>query len=198
MKQGLLFSTVLLLATLIVALIPTEAEAEIYEDTVRLHILANSDSAEDQNLKLNIRDKVLLKYGKILSEAESAEGALELTSSVLSDIEKDCEKWISELGYSYGVRATLTEEWYDTREYEEFTLPSGIYQSLRIIIGEGKGKNWWCVMYPPLCTDIATEPAPRDDGIIGYSDREVSLISGRGYNVKFKSLELLSKLFYKK
>ena len=123
---------------------------------------------------------------------------MQIGTTILSDIEKDSMEWISELGYNYSVKATLTEEWYDTREYEDFTLPSGYYYSLRVIIGKGEGKNWWCVMYPPLCTDIATERSPSDDGIIGYSAGEVKLIKNSGYNLKFKSLEIISKLFSKK
>ena len=198
MKQGLIFSVVLLLSTLIIAVIPTEAEARIYEDTVRLHILANSNSEKDQDLKLEIRDRIIDKYGAFFKKAENAEGAVIIGKSLLCEIEKDCESWINDLGYNYSVSVTLTEEWYDTRIYESFTLPSGIYSSLRIIIGEGNGQNWWCVMYPPLCTDIALEKAPMDDCITGYDDREISLIKNDGYNVKFKSLELLSKVFCKK
>ena len=92
----------------------------------------------------------------------------------------------------------MSEEWYDTRVYEGFALPEGIYSSLRVIIGDGAGKNWWCVMYPPLCTSLAVEKAPSDDGIINYTKEELSLIEGKGYNIKFKGLELLSKLFSKK
>ncbi len=198
MKQGLIFSCVLLFAAIVLAVIPTEAEAEIYDDTVRLHILANSDSKEDQELKIKIRDKLLSKYGSILGEAENAQNAAIIGTSLLSCIEADCEKWIEELGYYYSVRASVTEEWYDTREYDGFTLPSGIYTSLRVFIGNGDGKNWWCVMYPPLCTDIATESAPRDDALLGYTDSEVRLISRGGYSIKFKSLELFSELFCKK
>ena len=198
MKSLLLFSTALLLSVLVIAVVPTEAEAKIYEDTVRLHILANSDSEEDQALKLFIRDKILEKYGVALSGEKSAEDAINSYSSLLQDIEKDCEVWIKNAGYGYSVKVTLTEEWYDTRAYEDFTLPSGNYYSLRVIIGEGAGKNWWCVMYPPLCTDIATENSPPDDVIVGYSENEVTLITEKKYNVKFKSLELLSKVFYKK
>ena len=98
-------------------------------------------------------------------------------------------------GYNYTASATLTEEWYDTRSYENFTLPQGNYYSLRIIIGEGVGKNWWCVMFPPLCLDIATENAPADDGIVDYTKSEINLITNRKYTVKFKILELLSDAF---
>ena len=197
MKTTVYYALVMLMATMMLALFPTDAEAKIYEDTVRLHILANSDSKEDQTLKLEIRDRLLLKYGEILSEADSLDEAKSTTNHLLSQIEVDAEGWIQELGYSYSATATLTTEWYETREYEDFTLPCGYYTSLRIIIGKGEGKNWWCVMYPPLCMDIATEEAPADDGLIDYSKEELKLIKSGKYNVKFKILEDLSRVFAK-
>lgn len=187
----------LLVATLCIAAFPTDAEARIYEDTLRLHILANSDTAEDQQLKLQIRDKILNKYGEALSGQSSKSEAAVAAAALLPKIEDDVEEWIRAEGHCYSVRATLTEEWYDTREYENFTLPAGIYSSLRIILGSGEGQNWWCVMYPPLCMDIATEKAPADDGFIDYSKEEVRLISSGKYTVKFKILEILSSAFAK-
>lgn len=197
MKSLSLFAAVVLCVTLLIAALPTEAEAKIYEDTLRLHILAASDSEEDQALKFTVRDKILKKYGSVLSKAESRRDAEELTGALLSDIESDAQRWVSEAGYRYSVNVTLTEEWYDTRVYEDFTLPSGVYTSLRVIIGEGEGKNWWCVMYPPLCIDIATEVAPADDSLIDYTDEEIKLITDNGYNIKFKLLEIISALFSK-
>ena len=197
MKTTVYYSLVLLMVTMMLALFPTDAEAKIYEDTIRLHILANSDLENDQALKLEIRDRILLKYGDILSDANSLGEAKEITEELLEEIRIDAESWLKELGYTYSVKATLTEEWYETREYESFTLPCGYYTSLRIIIGEGEGKNWWCVMYPPLCMDIASENAPADDGIIDYSKEELTLIKSGKYNVKFKILEDLSRVFAK-
>ena len=197
MKNTVYYTMVLLTATLMLSLFPTDAEAKIYEDTVRLHILANSDREDDQQLKLKIRDKVLLKYGEALACSGSLDEAMEKTEALLDQIEKDAEKWIKELGYSYSARATLTTEWYETRDYDDFSLPCGYYNSLRIIIGEGEGKNWWCVMYPPLCMDIATENAPEDDGLIDYTREELTLIKSGKYNVKFKILEDLSRVFAK-
>ena len=195
MKKLLTYTVMILCVTLIISVMPTEAEGAIYEDTVRLHILANSDSEEDQNLKLKLRDAILEEFSKELSEFQSTSEAKSALLEKISEIEDFSEKKILEYGYSYSVRATLTEEWYDTREYEEFTLPKGYYTSLRVIIGEGEGKNWWCVMYPPLCLDIATENAPRDDGIKKYSDSEFRLITTGGYRAKFKILELVSDIF---
>ena len=185
----------LLLATVFLAIIPTEAESAIYEDTIRLHILANSDSDEDQRLKLKVRDEVLKSFSSELDELASKSDAEEKISILLENIKCFAQDVVICEGYTYKVDVTLSEEWYDTREYEDFTLPAGIYTSLRIIIGEGCGRNWWCVMFPPLCLDMATESAPQDDAIKKYSSEEISLISGRGYNVKFKLLEMFSNAF---
>lgn len=196
MKKNVLFSCVMILiATLFISVMPTDAEGAVYEDTVRLHILANSDTEEDQALKLKIRDAVLKEYGGALSSSDSAEAARDTLEGLLVEIESFCEAEVRKLGYSYNVSVSLGEEWYDTREYEDFTLPKGVYTSLRIFIGEGDGQNWWCVMFPPLCLDVATEKAPADDAIGKYSDEEVTLISKKGYNVKFKLLELISGAF---
>ena len=190
------FHLLLLLAlTLIIAVMPTEAEASIYEDTVRLHILAASDSDEDQALKLMVRDMILEEFGERLRTARSKAEAEAVCGDLLAEIEEATEEFIAKRGYGYDVDVTLGEEWYETREYEDFSLPRGCYTSLRVLIGGGEGKNWWCVMYPPLCTAIATESAPRDDGIIDYTDEEIRLIEGGRRQVKFKILEILSGLF---
>lgn len=197
MKTIPYYAFVMLIASLMIAVFPTDAEAQIYEDTIRLHILANSDLPKDQEIKLEIRNRILEKYGGILSKNESKHEAESKMMSLLPQIETDAVIWVKELGYDYSVSATLTTEWYETRDYEGFSLPCGYYTSLRVIIGEGKGQNWWCVMYPPLCLEIATESAPADDGLIDYSKEEIKLIKSGKYNVKFKILEDLSRVFSK-
>lgn len=197
MKELIKYAFTILIVTMLIAVIPTEAEGEIYDDTIRLHILANSDSGEDQELKIKIRDKILLKYGGMLGEGNSVSEAKGKIESLIPEIEADVKQWINELGYSYNATAVIGEEWYDTREYEDFTLPAGYYTSLRIIIGSGKGQNWWCVMYPPLCLDMATESAPYDDGVIDYTKEEIFLIKSGKYKIKFKILEDLSRAFAK-
>lgn len=186
MKKILMPTIMILLATVFLAVMPTEAECAIYEDTVRLHILANSDSDEDQNLKLALRDAVLSEYGEELSVFRDAEDAERNLYRKLAEIEEFSEKKISALGYDYDVSVSLSEEWYDTRHYESFSLPKGYYSSLQIKIGEAEGKNWWCVMYPPLCLDASLAKG-------GYSDAENALVTKK-YNVKFKILELISEL----
>ena len=188
--KKIIFPTIcILLSAMLIAVIPTEADAAIYEDTVRLHILAPSDSIEDQTLKLKIRDKVLLKYSSLLSDSKSSDEAKDKIKNSERLIRDDCEKWIAEEGYAYPVSVNLTYEWYETREYSDFVLPAGEYASLKIIIGEGEGQNWWCVMYPPLCLDAAISKSEEK-----YTDEEYKLISKGGYRVKFKLLEVVSSI----
>ena len=191
------YTLTVLVVTMMLAALPTEAEGDIYEDTLRLHIIANSDTAEDQELKLRVRDFILTEYGARLKSGKNIEDAKDKLFELLGEIETDVSERLGEWGYGYSVRVALGEEWYDTREYEDFTLPAGYYTSLRVIIGEGEGKNWWCVMYPPLCMEMATENAPADDGVIDYTKEELTLIKTGKYNVKFKILEELSRVFAK-
>lgn len=186
MKKILSPIFMILLAALFISAMPTEAEGAIYEDTVRLHILANSDSEDDQALKIEIRDAVLLRYGKELSVFESADDAADELAEKLGEVEEFVNRELKDRGYDYKSTVTIGTEWYETRKYESFTLPKGYYTSLRIIIGEGGGQNWWCVMFPPLCLDAATTSAK-------YTDAE-SLLIKKEYNVKFKILELISEI----
>ncbi len=191
MKKILFPAFILLISALVIAVIPTDAEGAIYDDTVRLHIIANSDSEADQALKLDLRDAVLENFGAQLATAENANDAEMITEALLPEIELFSEEFVSSRGYSYSVSASLTKEYYGTRVYEDFTLPSGEYISLRIIIGEGEGQNWWCVMYPPMCLDASL----CGDGAAAYSNEEVRLIKSGGFKIKFKILELLSEKF---
>ena len=183
-----------LMCTLFLVFFPTDAEAMIYEDTVRLHILANSDSEYDQQLKLRIRDDILLTYKDVLNKT----GIEDLT--VYESYTEEIEDYVNERLHiyeaPYRASVTFSVEWYDTREYENFSLPCGNYLSLVVHLGEGEGQNWWCVMYPPLCLDLATD-APVDDALLGYQKEEVSLIQNGKYTVKFKTLEVLSRFFKK-
>ncbi len=194
MKKTLLPAICILLCTLFISIIPTEADAAIYEDTVRLHILAESDSAEDQRIKIYIRDKVLEKYSSLFKQTKNAEDAKNSLRQSLTYIKSDCEGWLFDEGYNSSVNIELTEEWYNTREYDDFTLPAGIYTSLKITIGKGEGQNWWCVMYPPLCLEASLKDCDTNN----YSDEEYKLISSSGYNVKFKLLEVTSAVFKRK
>ena len=186
MKKVLIVALFVLSATLFISVMPTDAEGMIYKDTVRLHVLANSDSESDQQLKIALRDEILKEYGRTLSVFDSADEAKASLEEKTEEIEEFCNAKLIELSNSsYTARVTLTEEWYDTRDYGEITLPKGYYTSLRVIIGEGEGQNWWCVMFPPLCLDAATEKAQ-------YTPEEEFLITKK-YNVKFKIVEVVSE-----
>lgn len=186
MKKAIIPLFIILITTIFISAMPTEADAAIYEDTVRLHILANSDSEEDQALKLKLRDEILAVFGKSLSLFESVDEAKAELSEKISEIKEFADRKLNELGYDYTSCVTLTREWYDTRDYGDYSLPCGYYTSLRVIIGAGNGQNWWCIMFPPLCLDAAlSEPK--------YTEQEEVLISKK-YNVKFKLLELISEI----
>lgn len=195
MKKNILLPILAILAaTLLLAVMPTEADAAIYTDTIRLHVLANSDSEEDQKTKLAVRDDLLLTYAEVLGASRSMEEAEETVRSLLPAMREHVNGFLAARGVDYGAEITFSVEWYGTRVYESFTLPSGYYPSLRVLLGRADGKNWWCVMFPPLCLDMATEDAPADDGLGTYSESERRLISG-DYQVRFKLLEVISGAF---
>ena len=181
----------LLLATLLLAALPVRGEEEIYSDVIRLHIIAASDTEEDQALKLSVRDAVLGVYGSALTSYPDRDSAAEAARELLPGIRSLAEQTLREAGCDKPVSITLTEEEYPTRDYETFSLPAGRYLSLRVLIGEAEGHNWWCVLYPPLCLDTATE------GEL-LSDAEWGLLTENGgghYQVRFKLLEWLKMLF---
>ena len=186
MKKLVTPIVMILMATIFISAMPTEAEGAIYEDTVRLHILANSDSEEDQALKLLLRDEILKEYERELSVFESTDEAKRELIKKIDGIRDFCDRKLQEYGTSYKAEVTLGEEWYDTRTYESFSLPAGYYTSLKVVIGEGDGQNWWCVMFPPLCLDAAVKKS-------AYTESEEILITKK-YNVKFKILELISEI----
>ena len=185
MKKTVLPTISILIAVLIFAAMPTEADAAVYDDTVRLHILAPSDSSEDQALKLEVRDAVLGEFGSSLGAC--AAEARETLRKSLPQIEALATDIAQKRGYT--ASAALVREWFDTRTYGDVTLPCGTYHSLTITLGEGKGQNWWCVMYPPLCLDVASTESTAVEGAIFTSES--------GYGIKFKLLEVAAILFDK-
>ena len=163
---------------------------ELADKVVRLHVLANSDSEEDQALKLRVRDAVLDRAEDLLigvSNRAEAEGMLR---GQLLEFERLAEVVVRKAGYDYEVTAELTDTEFPTREYEGFTLPAGEYLALRILIGEAAGRNWWCVVFPPLCT-AASADVPVSVLAASFTEDEVRLITeeDRGYVLKFKAVE---------
>ena len=160
---------------------------ELADKVVRLHVLANSDSEEDQALKLRVRDAVLEQATAILEQSADRREAESRLRGQLLELERIAAKEIAAEGYDYPVTVNLENTDFPTKEYDGFTLPAGEYLALRVIIGEGKGQNWWCVVFPPLCTAASADvPASA-----GFSEEEVRLITeeSQGYVLKFKAVE---------
>lgn len=176
-----------------IGLMPVHGEAEIYDSVVRLHVLANSDSEEDQALKLKVRDAVLKASAGIIngcSEISEAEKCISDNIDVIRNTALDC---VRENGYDYNVTVDLGEEVYPTKKYESFCFPSGKYLSLRVMIGEAEGQNWWCVLFPPLCLSAATARSAEDSFVsVGLSADQYKIITESDttkYTVRFKILE---------
>ena len=187
-----------LIAFTVMSVLPVSGEEEIYDNMIRLHVLANSDSPEDQELKLKVRDAVLEEAEKI-SCTGPGEAYIKAKDS-LGVLKTAAESKIREEGYSYSVDVVLGEEKYPERDYDGFALPSGTYTSLRVLIGDAAGKNWWCVLYPPLCTAAATE---REEVFIaaGFTKGQYETITeteNKRYRVKFKIVEIIKELFNEK
>ena len=173
--------------------INSQAEA-LSDKMIRLHVVANSDSDKDQALKLKVRDAVLSELSDALEGVENSDAAQEIISGKLDDLETIGERVASAEGKDYCVNATLCRESFPTTEYDTFALPAGIYDSLRITIGEGKGHNWWCVVFPPVCSAPVLDESTAD--AVGLTGDEVSLLTedSGGYIVKFRIMEFLGKL----
>lgn len=164
----------------------------VRRDTLRLHILANSDSAADQALKIKVRDAVLSAMSENMGEAKTKQQAVGIAAESIALIEKTAAETIKNEGYNYPVRAYLTNMFFTTRYYSRFTMPAGEYDAIRIEIGSGQGHNWWCVMFPPLCLPAATQEEESNDRN-AYSEEERKLISGK-YDIRFAVIEWLEKL----
>jgi stage II sporulation protein R len=198
-RDKLLLSVVAIILSLYMAFSYTyfiASAGSVREEVVRLHILANSDSFLDQGVKLKVRDALLQRNKELLLQGTDKESAhVYFLQHKQELLETACDV-LKENGFQYGAEITLTTEYYETRKYEELTFPAGEYLSLRVILGEGKGKNWWCVMFPPLCVpaagDVTADAATSEEY---FSPSEEKLVdSGNKYIVKFKLLEIYEEL----
>lgn len=131
-------------------------KAEANADYLRIHVRANSNSAEDQQVKYEVKDEVVKFITPYVADCVTKEKAMEVMSGILPQIEQVCVKALKERGYNYGARASVRDEKFPTRVYGELTLEEGVYDALIIELGEGVGDNWWCVIYPPLCFTSAS------------------------------------------
>lgn len=172
-----------------------DRQEDLARKMIRLHVIANSDSEADQTLKLQVRDKVLAFATGVLEQSPDMAQAQRQLQAVLPRIESVAAEEIAARGYDYPVSARLEPAAFPLKEYDGFALPAGNYTALRLVIGEGAGQNWWCVVYPPLCTTAATD-LHKTAIAAGLGEDDLALITEEdtGYVLKFRSIELWQEL----
>lgn len=189
MKTYKIFLPLFMILTLTASLVqPIIATSEnISNKVLRLHILANSDSTADQDIKLKLKN-YFLENTTDLFIGKSVEENIEIAKENTDFIENLCNDFLLSIGSDSTASVTVDKEYFDTRVYDDFTLPAGIYNSIKIEIGEGKGHNWWCIVFPSVCLS-ACSSSMRDY----LTDEEMELIND-GYTPKFKIVEIYEKI----
>lgn len=186
--------------------------SSLHENVLRLHVIANSDSEYDQAIKLEVKDKIVDISSELFTGSLSIEQTKSIAVDNIEDITKVVTEVISENGEVYPVEISVKELDFPVKQYEDITMPSGVYSSLNVEIGEAKGKNWWCVLYPSMCIPVATSadtdksetndninPQADTDTIDGISpEQEEMLKQPQKYKVKFALFELYEILVGKK
>lgn len=201
-KIGISITLILLLFlyTTINAISYVEAVSTDISDSVfRLHVIANSDSNEDQSLKYKVRDNLLKYMDNICSNCSSKQEAINLVTEHQEEFKQIALDTIKEEGYSYNVKINIGNFEFPTKQYGDISLPAGYYDALRVEIGEAKGRNWWCVMFPSLCfIDVSSGIVPeesKEELQNVLSDEEYSIISDNsdnGIKLKFKLIEFFA------
>ena len=187
----------ILIAVLSLGAFADTTQKNISEKLIRLHVIANSDAPEDQEIKLKVRDKILESITEFTEGCSDINDAHKRISSKLPELKTIAEKILRENGFTYSARISLSNEFFPTKEYETFALPSGKYNALRILLGNASGKNWWCVLFPPLCISAAEAETIELMESSGLSESEIKLITSDQleYKYKFKIVEIFRNLF---
>ncbi len=175
------------------AMLPFEGECRSISDSVlRVHILANSDSVEDQELKLKVRDALLKTGNDLFADVHSKEDAMSKVSNNLDLFAEIAYQTLRKEGYDYPVSAQVANVCFDTRHYDDITMPGGFYDALQIKIGKAQGKNWWCVMYPSLCIGTATDTDNLENKL---TDDQYNIVSSKDKFVfKFRIVEIFNSV----
>lgn len=200
LKMVIILSFLLFLYTSVCAISYAQnVSTDIANSVFRLHVLANSDSKEDQNLKYKVRDNLLSYMNSICSNCKSKQEAIRLVEENKDSFKEIALHTIQEQGYSYSVNINIGNFEFPTKNYGDISLPAGYYDALRVEIGEAKGQNWWCVMFPPLCfVDISSGVVPDESKELmenNLSEEEFALVSKEEDNeiqFKFKLLEFFA------
>lgn len=164
---------------------------DLRQNVLRLHIIANSDSAADQSLKLKIRDEILKETGDLFINCNDLENAQKTVKENLNSFSDIANRVIEENSFDYTATASLGKSDFSTRYYDDFTLPAGEYNSLIITLGEGGGKNWWCVVYPTVCISAATKGDLKDT--VKAESAQIAK-GGKRYIMRFKTVEIYEKI----
>lgn len=185
-KSFIVFLPVFLCLVLIYCSVGTaiQTSESIADKVFRLHIIANSDKEEDQIIKLKIRDELLKVSAEWYTDCNNVHDAVTVSKAHLKDAEAVAQGVLNRNHYPYQATACVDKELFDTRHYEHYTLPSGIYHCLKIILGKGEGHNWWCVLFPSVCLSACSEDF---NGVL--TEEEQQMID-EDYTIKFKIIEL--------
>ncbi len=165
---------------------------DISQKVLRLHIIANSDSAEDQSLKLKVRDEIISEFGEKFKNLKDVSKARGIAQEEAEKINAVATNKIRSLGYNYEVKTEITKTYFPIRTYREVTLPAGCYEAIRISIGQAKGKNWWCVMFPPMCLPAAEEKHDLGD-VLNSAEMDIAENESK-YVFKLKFLEIFCEI----
>ena len=164
---------------------------ELRERVLRLHILANSDSAADQQLKLKVRDRILEVSAPLFQNAKDINDAVEIAKSNTDILTEEARNVIRQSGYNYSTSVSVEKNFFCNREYEDFTLPAGVYNSLTVRIGEAHGHNWWCVVFPGVCLPAAEKAELKS--AVSKSSAKVAR-NAKNYKICFKTVEIYEKI----
>ena len=198
-KRILTLSVIAAVCLLVIGLLPVHGEAEIYDKVVRLHVLANSNSEEDQAVKLEVRDAILGVTVPLLENCQTKEEAVLLLEENQPFLIATAQTVLQENGFEDAVSIEMGLEDYPTRTYDSLCFPAGEYISMRVSLGEGEGQNWWCCLFPPLCLGAATvkETAAEDACIsVGFTPTQYKIITESDkpvYRARFKILEFFGQ-----
>lgn len=196
MKKTIAVTLILVSLFLFVGLFPVHGEEKIYDSVVRLHVLANSDSEEDQALKLEVRDAILEITAPLLETCTGRDEAEAILRAHLQELTEAAQAVIECAGHDDPVSISFDNEEYPERTYDSFCFPAGTYLSLRILIGNAEGHNWWCCLFPPICRAAATVSKKEAEDTflsVGLTPSQYKIITESNkpvYKVRFKILEI--------
>lgn len=178
MKKNFMTVLLILFAILLGSYAYIEYNQPLNKSVLRLHVVANSDSPADQALKLAVKDHIVTQMSEEFRSVDSAQEARRIAISKKAEIKQEAESLVTSRGYDYPVEVYVGQFDFPTKNYGNLVFPQGRYEAVRVVLGEGEGKNWWCVLFPPLC-------------MVSSSDKGLSLDSPAEAQVSLKCLELL-------